>query len=141
MNLQRRWTEISLKRIIPTILDICTVKKEREMTIKVGTALKLLTNKHQDKVNIKVVLLKHSVMRTWDNFFQDMDWVQATWKLFLIRKKKIYTRLHAWDYSKLLIKDLLLKMLEIIQMHIWIQVFNIRKILKRKTSHKHHQHQ
>lgn len=68
------------------------VKKERETIIKDGIVLRLLISKHQDKENIRAALLRHLVMKIWDNFCPDMDLPQAIWKWFSIKRKKTFTK-------------------------------------------------
>jgi hypothetical protein len=55
-----------------TTSDICSAKKAKEMTTEHGIVKKLLINKPQAKENIKVVLLKHLVMKISDNFYLAM---------------------------------------------------------------------
>ena len=54
----------SLRKIMVITLDICSVKKVREMIINHGIAEKLLLNKLQEKESTTVAHSKHSVMTT-----------------------------------------------------------------------------
>jgi len=54
----------SLRKIMVITLDICSVKKVKEMIINHGIVAKSLVNKLQEKESTTVAHSKHSVMTT-----------------------------------------------------------------------------
>lgn len=94
-SLQRRWTVTSSRRITPTMWDICSARKVKEMITSRGTARKSLDSKLQAKVSSMAVLSRHLETTTLDLCFRDMVLALQTWKLSWTRRKKTFTRWHA----------------------------------------------
>ena len=61
--------EISSRRTMLTILDICLDKREREMTISHGIVPRLLDSRHLEKVSIMDVHSRLLEMKTLDSCF------------------------------------------------------------------------
>lgn len=57
-NLQKKWMAINSKKIMLTTLDICTVRRVRETTIKHGVAQRFYSYRSLDRESTTDALLR-----------------------------------------------------------------------------------
>ena len=127
----RRLIPTNLRRTMPTILDICMVRKVNEPITSHGIATKFWTSNLLDQVNSMVAHSKHSGMKTWDNYFQHTGLPKVIWILSSIRRKKTSIKLHASDSLSSHTLMPLQTMSAITLMHSSNLVSSIRRICKR----------
>ena len=66
-NLQKKWMVINLKKIMLTTLDICTVRRVRETTIKHGVVQRFYSYRSLDRESTTDALLRISEKIKSDN--------------------------------------------------------------------------
>ena len=104
------------------------------MITKLGAALKFCSCHNLDKESTMDVPSRILERTKSDNLLAPMVLILMKSNPFWLKRKKIFTKLLAWEFSSSLTKMLYLKMLVITQTLFSIQVYSLKKKVPRKAA-------